>query len=100
MTASWKDRRRCTSEDEVIGTHPLQLRITADPTESAPIIRNVSVRTNDTEMTILYHLALAGLAKPTLNWGQVYVLTIPDAVKEVRFGRRKEVIWQRTNGIK
>jgi hypothetical protein len=86
--------------EETSGTHPLQLRITTDPLGSAPIIRSVSVKTHGTEITILYHLALAGLAKPALSWGQVYALTIPDSVKEVRFGRCKEVIWQRRNTIR
>ena len=80
--------------EEVSGTRPLQLRITTDPLASAPIIRSISVKTHSAEMTISYHLALAGLAKPTLSWGQAYILTIPDSVKEVRFGHSNELIWQ------
>ena len=81
--------------EEVNGTHPLQLRIMIDPLGSAPIIRGVSVKTHGAEMTIMYHLALSGLAKPNLTWGEVYVLTVPDSVKDVRFGRSNELIWQR-----
>jgi hypothetical protein len=82
--------------EEVSGTSPLQLRITTDTMQSAPVIRRVTIRRRDTEMTVQYHLALAGLAKPTLNWGEAYKLTIPDSVNEVRFGHHGEVIWRRS----
>jgi hypothetical protein len=82
--------------EEVSGTSPLQLKITTDTTQSAPVIRSVTVRRHDKEMTVLYHLALAGLAKPTLNWGEAYSLTVPDSVSEVRFGSHSEVIWHRS----
>jgi hypothetical protein len=83
--------------EEVSGTSPLQLRITTDPLESAPVIRKVTIRGHNKEITVLYHLALAGLAKPTLNWGEAYSLTVPDSVNEVRFGRRAEIIWRRSS---
>lgn len=83
--------------EEIRGTSPLQLRITTDTTQSAPVIRKVTIRKHDREMTVLYHLASAGLAKPTLNWGEAYTLTVPDSVNEVRFGRHADVIWRRSN---
>jgi hypothetical protein len=85
--------------EEVSGTSPLQLRITTDTMQSAPVIRKVTIRRHDSEMTVQYHLALAGLAKPTLNWGEAYTLTIPDSVNEVRFGHHAEVIWRRSKRI-
>jgi hypothetical protein len=83
--------------EEVRGTSPLQLRITTDTMMSEPVIRKVTIRRHDREMTLLYHLALAGLAKPTLNWGEAHTLTVPDSVSEVRFGRHADVIWRRSN---
>jgi hypothetical protein len=81
--------------EEVDGTHPLQLRITTGTVASAPIIRRVTTKRQGRAITVRYHLALAGLAKPELMWGAAYVLTVPDSVSELRFGRRSEVIWQR-----
>lgn len=83
--------------EEVSRTFPLQLRITTDTIQSAPVIRSVTVKRHGSEMTVLYHLAVAGLAKPALNWGEAYVLIVPDSVSEVRFGRRSEIIWRRSN---
>ena len=83
--------------EEVSGTSPVQLRITTGTIQSAPIIRSVSIVKHGGEMTVLYHLAIAGLAKPTLNWGDAYTFTVPDSVNEVRFGRRAEIIWRRSN---
>jgi len=82
--------------EEVSGTSPLQLRITTDTMQSAPVIRKVTIRRHDAEMAVQYHLALAGLAKPTVNWGEAYTLTIPDSVNEVRFGHHADVIWRRS----
>jgi hypothetical protein len=86
--------------EEVSNTSPLQLRITTGTIQSAPIIRSVTVEERDGEITILYHLAVAGLAKPALNWGEAYVLTVPDSVNEVRFGRHSQVIWRRSTSGK
>lgn len=83
--------------EEVSGTHPLQLKITTDIRNGFQIVRSVSVKTHGDEMTIFYHLALAGRGKPALYWGLPYTVTIPDSVKELRFGHREEVIWQRRN---
>ena len=83
--------------EEVSGTHPLQLKITTDISNGFEIVRSVSVKTHGAEMTIFYHVALAGLGKPVLYWGLPYTVTIPDSVKELRFGRRKEAIWERRN---
>lgn len=86
--------------EEVDGASPLQLRITTDTMESAPVIRKVTTRTHNGETTILYHLALAGLAKPALYWGKAYILTVPDSVNEVRFGRQETIIWRRSGSTK
>ena len=82
--------------EEVSSTSPLRLRITTGTIQSAPIIRNVTIEKHGGEMTVLYHLAIAGLAKPILNWGAPYTFTVPDSVNEVRFGRRAEIIWRRS----
>jgi hypothetical protein len=82
--------------EEINGTSPLQLRVTTDTMGSAPVIRKVTTRRHNGEITILYHLALAGLAKPALYWGKAYTLTVPDSVNEVRFGRQEIVIWRRS----
>ena len=82
--------------EEVNGTSPLQLRITTDTLQSAPVIREVTIRRHDPEMTVQYHLALAGLAKPTLNWGEAYTLTVPNSMNEIRFGQHADVIWRRS----
>ena len=82
--------------EEVSGTSPLQIRITTDSYQSAPVIRKVTTRSQDHELTVFYHLAIAGLAKPSLNWGEAYTLTVPNSVDEVRFGHRAELIWSRS----
>jgi hypothetical protein len=81
---------------EINGTHPLQLKIAVQTAESAPVIRTVTARQRGQSVTILYHLALSGLVKPGLGWSEPYVLTVPDSVSEVRFGRESEVIWRRS----
>jgi hypothetical protein len=83
--------------EEVRGTRPIQLRITIDTNQSAPIIREVTIRRHDRAMTVLYHLALAGLAKPSVYWGKAYTLTVPDSVDEVQFGAHGDVIWRRSS---
>ena len=82
--------------EEVSGTSPLRLKITTETIQSAPIIRSVTIERHDREMTVLYHLAISGLAKPTLNWGEAYSFTVPDSVNEVRFGRQGAIIWRRS----
>jgi hypothetical protein len=86
--------------EEVSGTSPLQIRITTDPYQSAAVIRRVTISRRDDELTVLYHLAIAVLAKPSLNWGKPYTLTVPNSVSEVRFGHRAEVIWRRSGPSK
>lgn len=81
--------------EEMRGTSDLQLEITTGTTQSAPVIRKVTIQRHDREITILYHLAISGLAKPTLNWGEPYRFTVPDSVDEVRFGKNATVIWHR-----
>jgi hypothetical protein len=75
----------------------VQLSVTTETRQSAPVIRSVTLKRRYKEMTVLYHLALAGLGKPTRNWGEAYVLMVPASVSEVRFGHRSEIIWRRSN---
>jgi hypothetical protein len=82
--------------EEVPETHPLRLRISVETGESAPIIRKVTKKQHGNTITVLYHLALAGLAKPALQWHEEYELTVPDSVREVRFGHESTLIWERS----
>jgi hypothetical protein len=81
--------------EPVQGTHPLQLRILVETNQSAPVIRAITTKESGTSVTVLYHLALAGLAKPKLSWGHAYLLEVPDSVTDVQFGRHPKVIWHR-----
>ena len=81
--------------EPVQGTHPLQLRISAGPNQSSQVIRAITIKKSGTSVTILFHLAMAGLVKPKLAWGEDLVLEVPDEVTDVRFGRHSEVIWHR-----
>lgn len=81
--------------DELNGTHPLQLKITIKTVNSAQDIRTVTTKRHGRSVNVRYHLALAGLAKPQLGWHEPYLLTVPDSVNEVRFGRGSHVIWRR-----
>jgi hypothetical protein len=76
-------------------THPLQLRITVDPNQGYMVIRQVTTRINGGDLNVLYHLALAGLAKPKPDWGKSYTVTVPDSVSSVSFGPESETIWRR-----
>ena len=80
---------------EVSGTHPLMLKVTFQTMDSALVTRTVTTRRHGQSMTILYHLALSGLVKPSQDWAEPYLLTVPDSVNEVRFGRDSWVIWHR-----
>ena len=81
--------------EEVSQTHPLQLRITMDANQGYMVIRKVTIRTSKTDLNVLYHLALAGLAKPRQYWGKAYTLTVPDSATSVSFGPAFETIWRR-----
>jgi len=81
--------------EELNGTHPLQLRITIESLNSAQDIRAVTTKTQMGSVSVQYHLALAGLVKPQLGWHEPYLLTVPDSVNEVSFGRNSQVIWRR-----
>jgi hypothetical protein len=81
--------------EELNGTHPLQLRITIQSLNSAQDIRTVTTKSQGKSVSVRYHLALAGLVKPQLGWHEPYLLTVPDSVNEVRFGRDSQVIWRR-----
>lgn len=81
--------------EEVSGTHPLQLRVTVGPNQGYLIIRNVTTTTRGANLTIFYHLALVGLAKPVQVWGKPYTLTVPDSVTEVAFGKASDTVWKR-----
>jgi hypothetical protein len=83
--------------EEIRGTSPLQLRIMIDSSNSALVIRSVTTRRRGSEITVFCHQALVGLAKSTVDWGKAYVLTVPDSVNEVRFGRGSVVIWRRSS---
>jgi hypothetical protein len=82
--------------EEVPETHPQQLRITVDPDQGFMVIREVTTRTRRTDMNVLYHLALSGLAKEEQIWGKPFTLTVPDSVKSVSFGPAYDTIWRRT----
>jgi hypothetical protein len=86
---------RHISAEEISGTHPLQLKISVNAIDSAHDIRTVTVKRSGQSLTVLYHLSLSGLVKPDLDWREPYLLTIPETVREVRFGRDSNVIWQR-----
>ena len=86
--------------EELSGTRPLELKITVETMESAPVIRSVTTRRRGESLTVLYHLSLAGLVKPKLGWQQPYYLAVPDSVNEVRFGGRSEIVWQRRKAAK
>jgi hypothetical protein len=81
--------------EEMSGTDPLQLKIKVVPKGSAPVIRTVTTKRHGQSVTVLYHLAISGLVKPRLGWQDSYLMTVPDSVREVRFGRDSAVIWQR-----
>lgn len=82
--------------EEVPKTHPLRLRILVETYESAPVIRKVTTKRDGDTITVLYHLALSGLAKPALQWREKYDLTVPDSVRAVRFGPEATLIWERS----
>lgn len=86
--------------DEISGTSPLQIRITTDPYLSGEVVRKVTISRRGDGLTVLYHLAIAGLAKPGLNWGEAYTLTVPDSVNKVRFGHDGKIIWHRSRPAK
>lgn len=77
-------------------TSPLRLKITVDPNQGFLVIRQVTTRTNGTDLNVLYHLAFSGLAKPGLYWGKAFTVTVPDSVTSVSFGPTSETIWQRS----
>jgi hypothetical protein len=81
--------------DALNGADPLQLRITITSLNSAQDIRTVTTKMHGKSVIVRYHLALAGLVKPQLGWHEPYLLTVPDSVNEVRFGRGEQVIWVR-----
>ncbi len=81
---------------ELNGAHPLRIAIYVDPADGASIVRSVTTKRDGTTITVLYHLALAGLTNQALVWGQPYILTVPDRVGRVQFGRGSRVIWERT----
>jgi hypothetical protein len=64
------------------------------------VVRAITAKKRGDSVTVLYHLALAGLAKPKLAWGGAYVLEVPDSVNDVRFGRRGDVIWHRVKHLR
>jgi hypothetical protein len=77
-------------------TSPLQLRITVDANQGFLVIREVTTRTNGSDLNVLYHLALSGLAKPGLYWGKAFTITVPNSVTSVSFGPTSETIWRRS----
>jgi hypothetical protein len=81
--------------EEIGGTHPLQLKITFQPMDSALVTRTITTKWRGQSMTILYHLTLSGLVKPNQEWDEPYLLSVPDSVNEVQFGPDSETIWQR-----
>ena len=83
------------SVEELNGTHPVQLRIIVKSFNSSQDIRTVTTKMQGGSISVQYHLALAGLAKPKLGWHEPYLLTVPDSVNEVRFGRGSYLIWRR-----
>jgi hypothetical protein len=87
------------SVEEVAGSQPVQLRITVKAVNDWQDIRAVTTKTQDSAVTVVYHLSLPSLAKPGVSWHEPYVLSIPDTVDEVRFGHRNAVIWQRTKRV-
>lgn len=81
--------------EPVENSHPLQLRISVDPNQSSKVIRAITIKKSGNSITVLYHLAVAGLAKAKLAWGEAYVLEVPDSVTDVQFGGHSEAIWHR-----
>ena len=81
--------------EELNETDPVQLRIIVKSLNSSQDIRKVTASTQGRSISIQYHLALAGLTKSKLGWHEPYLLTVPDSVNEVRFGRRSQLIWRR-----
>ena len=81
--------------EELNDAHPVQLRIIVKSMNSSQDIRKVTASTYGRSIRVQYHLALAGLTNSKLGWHEPYLLTVPDSVNEVRFGRRSQLIWRR-----
>jgi hypothetical protein len=81
--------------EELRETHPTILRISMQPFGSADVLRTITTKKKSQTLIVFAHSGLSGLVKPNFNWDKDFELTVPDSVNEVRFGRRKTLIWKR-----
>jgi hypothetical protein len=77
------------------GTHPTELEISGEVANSGTVVRTVSEKKKARTIIVKVHLALAGLDKSNTSARFDYVLSVPDSVNEVRFGRSSTLIWKR-----
>jgi len=68
------------------------LKISGLAFHSALSVDKMTTETVDTALIIYIHLVPA---KPGLSGSFEYELTVPDSIREVRFGRERVVIWKR-----
>jgi hypothetical protein len=71
------------------------LRISGLAFKSSMAVKEITEDKKDSVVVVLVHLALA---KPGRSGSFVYELTLPDSVKQVRFGTSTTPIWERTPG--
>jgi hypothetical protein len=81
--------------EELSGTHPTRLTISARLLFSGAGIRNIAEKKNGPTIIVLVHLAGAGRVQPKTSGRLEYEMTVPDSVNEVRFGRSSTLIWKR-----
>ena len=78
--------------EETPYSHPTQLKLSGLAFNSSMGIRKITTKRDGPAIVVLVHLSLASRGA---SGNFAYELTVPDSVKEVRFGRSNISIWKR-----